>query len=430
MQIIGWDDNYGYSYCKVGDLHKMAKNGACQNGNLVTGTGAYIIRNSWGEDEDYGYIYLTYNSTNVDVNFVTGMSSMSERKWDNNYHANVFAQGNITYGTTDSVTFNKKIPGDEKIEKIKFMTLSIDGKYTISINGTEIQTYKAFWPGIHTIDLSDKNIVVSDDDIAVTIKSTGSDSLLHYSTSVFTSNIEKTPIIRTSDFESDDDVLENGNYSFIIYSDTKNISSGAQVSYKLMRGDDDVSSLINVANNIVAINNINATITINSSADYGEYILITNYNGHSFQSKITLKTSLKLDFGDNLDVIDDIIVIDGNTMGVLLNSITTSVNNPNFVHYASSGDLVTDDNLKTGDILVAVLNDKVKLRYRIVVLGDINSDGLVSSADYIKVRKHIMGTEVIDGGLKFYAADMNKDKAISSADYIKIRKYIMNKENN
>lgn len=430
MQIIGWDDNYVYNYCKVGDLHKAVKNGSCQEGNKVTGTGAYIIRNSWGEDRDYAYVYLTYNSTNVDVNFVTGMSSMDEREWDNNYHKNVFAQDDITYGTTDSVTFNKKISGDEKIEKIKFMTLNTNGEYTVSINGNEVQAYKAFWPGIHTVDLSDKNIVVSDDDIVVTIKSTGDDSLLHYSTSVFTSNIEKTPTIKTSDFESEDDVLENGDFSFVMYSDTKNIPSGAQVSYKLIKDGVDVSDLINVANNVVAINNINATITIDSNADYGEYTLETNYDGHSFQSKIALKTSLKLDFDDTLDVFNDIVVFDGNIMETLLNLVTTNAENPSYVHYASSGDLAADDNLKTGDVLVAVLGDRVKLRYKIVVLGDINSDGAVSSADYIKVRKHIMGTEIIDGGLKFYAADMNKDETISSADYIKIRKYIMNKENN
>ena len=61
-----------------------------------------------------------------------------------------------------------------------------------------------------------------------------------------------------------------------------------------------------------------------------------------------------------------------------------------------------------------------------VVRGDVNGDGKVSSADYVKIRKHIMQTDLIKENIYFYAADINNDNKISSADYVKIRKYIMN----
>ena len=50
MQIIGWDDEYEYSYCESGTTHKSVNsNGTCSSGELTTGKGAWILRNSWGE---------------------------------------------------------------------------------------------------------------------------------------------------------------------------------------------------------------------------------------------------------------------------------------------------------------------------------------------------------------------------------------------
>ena len=63
MQIIGWDDNYEYSYCDAGTKHYSVSNGKCSKGTLTQGQGAWILRNSWGEDSDYKYVYLTYDST-------------------------------------------------------------------------------------------------------------------------------------------------------------------------------------------------------------------------------------------------------------------------------------------------------------------------------------------------------------------------------
>ena len=55
----------------------------------------------------------------------------------------------------------------------------------------------------------------------------------------------------------------------------------------------------------------------------------------------------------------------------------------------------------------------------------VNGDAKVTSADYIKIRKHIMKTEVISNNVYFAAADANQDGKVTSADYVKIRKIIM-----
>lgn len=92
-------------------------------------------------------------------------------------------------------------------------------------------------------------------------------------------------------------------------------------------------------------------------------------------------------------------------------------------------EIVTSYNmLHTGSKVRIYNNNKFIKEYTNIVRGDVNGDGKISSADYVKIRKNIMGTEIINDKYLFKAADVNKDKKISSADYVKVRKYIMNGE--
>ena len=78
MQIIGWDDDYKYSYCK-GRNHASTVDGKCESGILTQGTGAWLVKNSWGENNT-PYSYLTYDSVQsnfVDFAYITSMSEIS-----------------------------------------------------------------------------------------------------------------------------------------------------------------------------------------------------------------------------------------------------------------------------------------------------------------------------------------------------------------
>ena len=62
--------------------------------------------------------------------------------------------------------------------------------------------------------------------------------------------------------------------------------------------------------------------------------------------------------------------------------------------------------------------------YTIVMLGDVNGDGLVKSKDYMMIKNYIMQTLDLSETEKM-AADVNKDGEIKSKDYMMIKNYIM-----
>ena len=63
--------------------------------------------------------------------------------------------------------------------------------------------------------------------------------------------------------------------------------------------------------------------------------------------------------------------------------------------------------------------------YNLVVLGDVNGDGKISPADYVKVKNKIMNVTSMSK-VSECAADANRDGKISPADYVKIKNQIMN----
>ena len=86
-------------------------------------------------------------------------------------------------------------------------------------------------------------------------------------------------------------------------------------------------------------------------------------------------------------------------------------------------------NIKTSGIIAS--GDKINIKtkneeksYTIIIYGDVNSDGKISSADYIMVKNHIMDVKKLSDLEKNYA-DANKDGKVNSADYVAIKNHIM-----
>lgn len=88
-----------------------------------------------------------------------------------------------------------------------------------------------------------------------------------------------------------------------------------------------------------------------------------------------------------------------------------------------------DGKSKTNGIIAS--GDKIKIKtsaeekeYTIIIYGDVNSDGKITSADYIKVKNHIMDVTKLSTGEQSFA-DANKDGKVNSADYVTIKNHIM-----
>ena len=262
MQIIGWDDEYEYSYCESGTTHKSVNsNGTCSTGKLTTGKGAWILRNSWGtetkETQEYSYVYLTYDSTRLSIGFTTSISEMQNRIWDNNYHSNPWIERKVSNGMASvenqTKEFNTHNDNSEKIEKIKFLTSSKNGTYNISIltdnkNYNNVVTVTTTEAGIYTIDLSTKNIIIDNKVFSVKIEGQNEAQFMNDSISVFTSNTSDEPLLETNyisgikTYEDPDGKPSKENVAFVSsHGDTivklehyiKNISDYKKISYKV-----------------------------------------------------------------------------------------------------------------------------------------------------------------------------------------------------
>jgi len=266
MQIIGWDDSISYSYC-ADNASKHTTTSNCEN--KVSGTGVWILRNSWGTKSSsaYPYPYLAYDSYNTDISFITDLDASYEKTWDNNY---------VLGDTFDPVpstekTFNLDINNNEKITKIKFMSYSQNASYDVEIivdgkKTNEVYKISNSQPGLVTLDLSSKNINFKD---SISIKVTGkNDSLLLSQLYLFTTNVEETALLS---FDKDKSLVID-KVNIRLYASTKNIDSNSTITYRIYnKANEDVSDKMTYENNIVAENNVNTSIILDETLPKGDY---------------------------------------------------------------------------------------------------------------------------------------------------------------
>ena len=270
MSIIGWDDDIEYKYCVSNNQH-YSYNSNCSE--VVSGKGVWIIKNSWG-NYNTPYLYLTYDSYNSSISFITDMSSKDEKNWDNNYilGSNVSNGKDMLYRM-----YSTKLKGNEKLEKIKFMTNSIDGEFDVlvrDVNGKIItKKVSSSTPSLVTVDFSNDNVVLNTNSLAQ-IKASNSTSVFIDNVSFFTSNTTDSVSVDFSKYEGESFNSKN----IRLYSDTKGIPSGTNIVYRLYNSsNEEVSSGYSVSNNVVAENNINVNLYFDS-INSGNYVVKAFYN--------------------------------------------------------------------------------------------------------------------------------------------------------
>lgn len=276
MSIIGWDDDIEYKYCVSNNQH-YSYNSNCSD--VVSGKGVWIIKNSWG-NYNTPYLYLTYDSYSSSISFITDMSSKDEKNWDNNYilGSNVSNGKDMLYRM-----YSTKLKGNEKLEKIKFMTNSIDGEFDVlvrDVNGKIItKRVSSSTPSLVTVDFSNDNVVLNTNSLAQ-IKASNSTSVFIDNVSFFTSNTTDGVSVDFSKYEGE----SFGSKSIRLYSDTKGIPSGTNIVYRLYNSsNEEVSSGYSVSNNVVAENNINANLYLDS-INSGNYVVKAFYNDNEIGS--------------------------------------------------------------------------------------------------------------------------------------------------
>lgn len=62
--------------------------------------------------------------------------------------------------------------------------------------------------------------------------------------------------------------------------------------------------------------------------------------------------------------------------------------------------------------------------YTNIVVGDINGDATINSADLLKIRQHLLGTNILTGAY-FLSSDINYDNTINSADLLRVRQHLL-----
>lgn len=92
--------------------------------------------------------------------------------------------------------------------------------------------------------------------------------------------------------------------------------------------------------------------------------------------------------------------------------------------YNKEGKVKNSGIIASGD-KITIKTSKEEKSYVIVIYGDVNGDGKISSVDYVLIKNHIMKTNLLSEEQLVFA-DVNKDKKASSVDYVLIKNHIMN----
>jgi C1A family cysteine protease len=180
VSIIGWDDNYS------------TENFA--NASRPTSNGAWIVRNSWGEDYgDNGFIYVSYEDCNIATDLWGIVKATDTVNYDNIYQYDEYYPSDVILVSNVSNImlcniFEKQTTGTEYLTQVALNTLeTYTCKVYINPNGTsmaesdlQLVTLKAgesetINAGYHTLEFATP-IEIKGDNFVVVIAIQGTNS--------------------------------------------------------------------------------------------------------------------------------------------------------------------------------------------------------------------------------------------------------------
>ncbi len=306
VSVIGWDDNYTHNIClnktdfEITDATKVENDYSCTKGDLYTINGAWILQNSWGNEGTF--IYLPYNSMKSSYSSIT---DVSEVDYNNSYRA-----------TGQSTTFTK---GNTKelLKKVKFYVNTynktiyvyyrnneiIVSDYNLSSSYELLKSQKYSQPGLHTIDISENNIVIDENTEKFELTFKGDSVKYDYYGSIHTSNVDDNKYIDLTNISSisekiltkctlDDNkcisethaIPFDDNNAFVLSGISRNLSSNDNLTFKILnKNNDDVTNLFHVFRNYSVYNYINAILSYNSeNIELGTYTIEVYINNNKY----------------------------------------------------------------------------------------------------------------------------------------------------
>lgn len=182
---------------------------------------------------------------------------------------------------------------------------------------------------------------------------------------------------------------------------------------------------------VASASGVSGTGTVKLNGDSTKHVItVTAGNGSkkTYTINFTRDDSKPISVSDIVSsrgYVSDGTYISGIAVGSSADSLVTSlkVNGNVSVSVTNSAGSAKTGTIVTGDKVTITSGSETKT-YDIVIYGDLNSDGKISSSDYVFIKNHIMGSKTLSSVQKV-AGDINKDGKISSSDYVFIKNHIM-----
>ena len=374
VTIVGWDDNYPKEmFLKT-----------------PPGDGAWIIKNSWGEEQgDKGYFYISY----YDVNFSTKSTATAfilnnTVQYDKNYQTDIM--GIIDYSNISDTYMNTyEALENDAIAAVGtyFNESGID--YTVEIYVNDIlkytQTGVSPFYGFHTIQL-DEYIPIKKGDV--------------FAAKIISNCVPKSVLSRLHYLANTSQYLQNGdwvdasvnNETCVLKVYTVALAIYTEDLVKIYKNDSQFEAEIGAANETVTFEinggTYNRTSDENGTAKMainlgpGDYTIKTTFNGTTVENTITVLPTL---IADNLVKYFRnasqfyITLIDGEGNPVAGQNITMNINGVFYTRVTNeNGTARLNINLNPGEYILTAIDPLTGLQmsYNITVLSILEAEDL------------------------------------------------------
>ena len=449
--IIGWDDTISKT-----------------NFNNATRDGAWIIKNSWGDDwSSDGFFYISYDDYFI-CNLIANYEVSNETKsYENTYKSSAvmgipLIQLQNTIYTASKFTKKTDSSINETIEKISFAVgeymdytvyLSKDNNLTNQTNWIQLDTGNSSLYGMKSVNLNNIDI---DSDFTIIVKYVINSNEV---SSVFTTcnYFDET---KNLDYKTNTNFIsENGTN----WSDLANISIGGTsikcqpnlYAYTNEKSKIEVenstvtdnSLTVDLQLNDVDTNTITYKVTNSNNEDISSHFIITEDYEHNrivVTSDNTIDGSFTLSIisgtttrTTDFELVENVSVVDNTKMSFQNTDLYTVIGkNESFTYEKLTGGLtlkntalsvkdakninVDDDSTKIGTGSTITTNNNT---YKLIVEGDSTGDGKINSGDLLRVINHLKGTTTLDES-QFLAADCDNNGKINSGDLLRIINFL------